>query len=146
MGRSLPLEIENNSVGEAYRAYRGANPHSRSNPSPNDPLFISGNTLAPNRDKFYKYFPLIVGRSSKALYQLLLVIYSHPLRSARFLRECTLSNSTTTLKNLLILVDMGYIQIENKPRKIIPFDAYTIDKVYRITTKGVKALSAITGY
>ena len=126
---------------------RGAEPHSRSKPSPTDKLFIIGNGIGiRNIEIFYKYFPLLTNRSSKSLYQLLFVVFSNPLRTEHHLRSLILGNSNSTRKNLLILCDLGYIQQENKPRKILAFEAYTIDKVYRITAKGVKVLSAITGY
>lgn len=123
-----------------------ATPHSRVSPSSTDKLFISGKAFGPNRKLLNKYFPIVVNRSNVSLYSLLIVIFSNPLRTVNGLVAHSMHNAQTINKNLLILIDLGYVQQENKPRKILAFEAYTIDKVYRITAKGVKVLSAITGY
>lgn len=138
---------QNNSTDESGEGFKGVTTHSRIKPLSTDPLYILGNGISfKNHQLFYKYFPLITGRSSKLLYTMLLIIYSNPLRNITTIRDMSMSNSDTSRKNLDILIDMGYIQQENKPRKVIPFQAYVLDKVYRITVKGVKALSAVTGY
>lgn len=143
----MNISKDNNNGVEGCNGFdMGATTHLRSRPLEHDKLFILGNGMAVNKKLLNKYFPIIVGRSSKVLYTMLCVIYAHPLRTVYHITECCLSNGTTVNKNLLILMDMGYIQQENKPRLIIPFNSWTIDKVYRITSKGVKALSAITGY
>jgi hypothetical protein len=142
---SVPF-LKDNASGDTYRDGRGATPHLRHMTSQTDALYIAGKSISLNKDRLHKYFPIIVGRSSKHLFMLLLIIFSNPLRSTRYLTDLCLGNYTTTNKNLNILVDMGYIQVEDKPRKIIPFDAYTMDKVFRITRKGVRVLSLITGY
>jgi len=141
----LPV-LNNNGLETTCDVGRGVTTHLRNVPNPNDALFIIGKGLAPNKKLLNKHFPIIVGRSNKTLYFLLIMIFATPLRSARQLVLMAMSNNRTMQKNLNILVDMGYIQVENKPRKIIPFQAYVLDKVYRITAKGVKVLSAITGY
>jgi len=141
----LPV-FDNNGLETTCDVEKGVTTHLRTVPKPTDALYIIGKALSPDKKKLYKHFPILVGRSSKSLYFLLLVIYAHPLRTTRHLVDVGLSNNKTTQKNINILVDMGYIQVENKPRKIIPFQAYVLDKVYRITAKGVKVLSAITGY
>jgi|GEM_PF-5833615 len=139
-------DFNNNGLETTCDVGRGVNHHLRTVPKPTDALYIIGKALSPDKKKLYKHFPILVGRSSKSLYFLLLVIYAHPLRTTRHLVDVGLSNNKTTQKNINILIDLGYVQQENKPRKIIPFQAYTIDKVYRITSKGVRVLSAITGY
>lgn len=133
----------NKGLGEGEK---GVNHHLRTRPNTNDKLFILGNGISVNKQLLHKYFPIVVNRSSKTLYLLLLIVYAHPLRTVNGLVQRSFSNGETVLKNLNILIDMGYVQQENKPREIIPFNSWTIDKVYRITNKGVKALSAVTGY
>lgn len=125
---------------------RGITTHSRGVVNHEDPLYIMGKAFTPNRSALNKHFPIIVGRSRFALYQLLGAVFSNPLRNAKFFKESTLSHNATITKNLALLLDMGYIQVESKPRLIIPFGAYVMTNVYRITGKGVKVLSAITGY
>jgi hypothetical protein len=131
---------------QGCEARGAATPHSRVSPSSTDKLFISGKAFGPNRKLINKYFPILVNRSNVSLYSLLMVIYSNPLRTVNGLVSHSIHNAQTVNKNLLILIDLGYVQQENKPRKVIPFNAFVIDKVYRITAKGVKVLSAITGY
>jgi hypothetical protein len=136
----------NNGVEGRLEGERGATTHLRTRPDMNDKLFILGNGISVNKKLLNKYFPILVNRSSKTLYMLLLIVYAHPLRTVHGLVKRSFSNGETVAKNLNILIDMGYVQVENKPREIIPLKTWTIDKVYRITNKGVKALSAITGY
>ena len=129
-----------------YRTEKGVTTHNRHTPSHDDPLFIAGKALSLDKEKIHKYFPMLVGRSSKHLYLLLLLINSNPLRSVKCYVGLCLGNYTITLKNIKLLIDMGYVQAESKPRRIIVFDVWTVDRVYRITRKGVKALTAVTGF
>lgn len=132
--------------GRGENGQRGAEPHNRVRPLSTDKLFIFGKSVSPNKDVLHKYFPMLINRSSKGLYLLLATIYANPLRTVNGINDVYLSNADTIKKNIAILIDLGYLQQENRPRKIVIYDAFVIDKVYRITAKGVKALSAVTGY
>lgn len=135
----------NNSTGASYEGERAVTTHNRVRPSLHDSLFITGNTINPKKELLYKYFPLVIGRGTKAIYHLLMAVFCNPLRTVNGLTEIILSNHVTIQKNLQLLIDMGYVQRENKPRLIMMLNSYTVDEVYRITKKGVKVLGCITG-
>ena len=146
MGDDNVSNWKDNALGASVGGEGGVTPHIRVRPKQNDTLSIIASAFTPNSRLLYQYFPLLAGRSSKSLFALLMVVYRYPLRTMSSLHEIALMHNVSVTKNLLILIDLGYIQAEHKPRRIILFNTYTVDNVYRITRKGVKVLSAITGY
>ena len=137
---------KNNGFYEGLESDMGATTPNRVRPASNDCIFIIGSGFTPDKKKLYKHFPLLVNRSSKTLYMTLCSIYAHPLRTMQNLVNISFGNYKTLHRNINILIDMGLVQVEKKPRKIVIYDAYVTDDVYRITTKGVRVLKDITGY
>jgi hypothetical protein len=94
-----------------------------------------------------EYIPEVKGIKSSFCFKLMVIIACNERITEGCIRAIlngAKESSVRPANNRLI--SLGYIREVNKPRLIIPFQAYKIDKGYMITPKGKSALNKMLDY
>lgn len=90
-----------------------------------------------------QYIPFKDGLRVRTLLNLLMLIKVLNNPSKAMLLRVGCMGQESTQHGLAYLVKLGLIRICGKPRLIIPFQAYKIDKGYTITVKGENVIRRI---
>jgi predicted transcriptional regulator len=113
----------------------------QSNVIPTECLILFLDTYNSIRAKeFRKYFDVV---KPGVIFKVLISLYVKPSQSKTALQLKARVNGDTIANSIEYLLSQGYIKKVNKPRLIIPFQAYKIDVGYRITGKGEQIIYSI---
>jgi len=113
--------------------------------------YLSFNTQIINIVKFLelklstirKYIPDKKGIRASNCFELLILISANPRTTQWYLRFVTNSTGFTISKNVNYLLELSLIKQIGKPRLIVPFQKFKVDKGYVITPAGEKLLREI---
>lgn len=103
-------------------------------------LIPLGKYLTLPLDRIRAFIPERRGFRSSACLDLLVIINCNPRLAITRVSSLMHSNPYKAIKNVAYLMSLGYVRQIGKPRLIIPFQRFKIDKGYVITQSGIKVL------
>lgn len=83
----------------------------------------------------------IKGLTGRSCYNILLLIYRFPRRSAQVLED--MAHAGVLRRSLPRLQELGYIKAIGRPRLIVPFQKFKVDRGWVITDSGVMVIKNI---
>lgn len=135
----------NKANNKADKGGRGVNPVSHNKIIDNTGLRFAVDLYLVSNPIIYKYIKPRIGIRSRSCYQLLLITLVNPYKPVTYFVNRLNSSQNAIEKNLVYLVELGYLRTELQSRTIIPFKRQTKDTVYVITTLGMTVINKIIG-
>lgn len=95
-----------------------------------------------NKD-IYRIIPNKLGTRVRAVLKILIMVNGYPRCTEGYLGDLMDMGSEVVRKSMLRLVELGMIKKVGKPRYVVPFGKYIVDRSYVITPVGIKALKEL---